>query len=79
MLFIGSHSSNCKNTKLAFAIQNQEKHDYIQFYLFFSSIADMGMIARCEFTRFDTYDILKFRVSMWILTKNENEKLSGVP
>ena len=72
-------SSNGKNTKLAIAIQNQEKHDYIQFYLFFSSIDDIGMIARCEFTRFDTYVIIKFRVSMCVLTKDENEKLSIVP
>ena len=47
----------------------------------------MGMIARCEFTRFDTWGIIKvdiwviikFRVSLCILTKNENEKLSVVP
>ena len=77
-MFVGVDSSNGKNTKLAIAIQNQEKHDYIQFYLLFSSIDDMGMIARCEFTRFDTYSIINFRVSLCILTENENEKLSVV-
>ena len=78
-MFVGVDSSNGKNTKLAIAIQNQEKHDCIQFYLSFSSINDMGMIARCEFTRFDTCGIIKFRVSLCIIIENENEKLSIVP
>ena len=78
-MFVGVDSSNGKNTKLAIAIQNQEKHDCIQFYLLLSSIDDMGMIAHCEFTRFDTCSIIKLRVSLCILTENENEKLSVVP